>query len=696
MTETAMSVKRLIDDAILIVSTVRDEQVSERPPYASDVRRIVDRALALNFGEYVQFLERYGFLTLDRKTDLFSLTGAGTAIVSGDKARRDGMLADAKYHFVDRLQAIEKSPPKASPGVRLDGRYWRMECVGSGSLGRVWTGHQLSTDRDVAIKVFEGLDLLHRGSQTQPVRRQLELIIRRQAGVLSPFVVPILDQNSGHDEPYVVMGLAKGGNLRQLMDSGQLPPKLAIRYLFQVALGLRAAHKVGLIHRDLKPENILLDENGNAMLSDFGLTRLADSQGTMLRRAYVGYGSLGYMAPETFRQTVAPNPANDIYALGILLYEMLVGQLPGRRSAMPSEVIKGTPPELDSIFDKMTRDDLGERFSRIDEVLDALWESKKICAILDARTGPVFLEPPVTLPGLVVETRSDAAERGQTALADIVTQPRVEPKHSTAEAPQGRIEREAVNAQSPDVQTKDESPVIRGAAAAIVPISTVEVLDADVLEEKEALPVVEESALNTGENAEEQNLAQIEPDDTNLGVDTLQRDDADDDPSTRQRPQPRARTTRPKATRPRVARKTVPKKKPVPKAKKAKPRVSETKPQAEPDRDEHTGTVNSVGDSDITSNSAPPIAVDADSTRLLEAKSLPDEGKSKPKPKSPRAALPRVVGPIKTKKTAPKNDEPPSVVVDESLYDFEPTSAGVVGDDVDDGAKTAVHNLKEK
>ena len=179
-----------------------------------------------------------------------------------------------------------------------------------------------------------------------------------------------------------------------------MTPTLAIRYVVQIGLALRTAHKAGVIHGDLKPENILLDDVGNALLSDFALTRLTRSAETMLRRAYVGYGSLGYMAPETFRPGQAAEPANDIYALGILMYEMFSGHLPGRRSPMPSEVVEAVPAAVDDIFDRMTRDALDQRVSSIDEVLEALWSSPEIRELLDHRTGPFFIDRPVDLPGL--------------------------------------------------------------------------------------------------------------------------------------------------------------------------------------------------------------------------------------------------------------------------------------------------------
>ncbi|MCB9544860.1 MAG: serine/threonine protein kinase [Myxococcales bacterium] len=399
MAAQSISPARVVEDARRLLRTVRVELERGRRPYTSDVRRLVERSLALRFAEYVQFLEKFGFLTLERRTDTLNLTAAGGQVVDGHEGRLRGMAGDVKYHFGDRLN---DAPLAAEPGVeaqRLDGRYLRYERIGRGGLGTVSRGHHLALDRPVALKLFEGLGELFRPDQQEEVRRRMELAVRAHARLISPFVVQILDQNADHDPPYFVMELAEGGNLRGLLEDGPLAPAVALRYFVQVALGLKVAHAQGLLHRDLKPEAVLLDAVGNVKLSDFGLTRIAERDGARVRQAYVGFGSVGYMAPELFRGG-APGPAADIYALGILLYEMLTGELPGRRSPMPSDIAEGVPTDLDELFDRMTQDDPAQRPTDLDAVLTAVWTSKEAVALLDARQAPYFVEPPVTLPGL--------------------------------------------------------------------------------------------------------------------------------------------------------------------------------------------------------------------------------------------------------------------------------------------------------
>ncbi len=400
MADESTTSARVVSDARTLLRTVRDEIAGGRKPYASDVRRLIERGLALRFAEYVQFLERYGFVSLNRKSDLLTLTRAGEEVAGGDESRLTGLLGDARYHFGDRLNAVAEAPDASPQGERLDTRYLRFEAIGRGGLGSVWRGQQLSIDRPVAIKLLDGLFDLFTPDQHDEILRRLELAVRDHARLVSPFVIQIMDQNTSYETPYYVMELAPGGNLRQLLTQGALPPPVALRYFIQVALGLKAAHQVGLIHRDLKPENVLLDRQGNVKLSDFGITRVAERDGRTVRQAYVGYGSVGYMAPELFRGGSDVGPRADVYALGILLYEMLVGDLPGRRSPMPSQVTDGIPAEIDDIFDSMAQDDPDRRPADIDTVLTRLWTAPAIVELLDARQAPFFVEPPVALPGL--------------------------------------------------------------------------------------------------------------------------------------------------------------------------------------------------------------------------------------------------------------------------------------------------------
>ncbi|MFN7135407.1 MAG: serine/threonine-protein kinase, partial [Myxococcales bacterium] len=174
--------------------------------------------------------------------------------------------------------------------------------------------------------------------------------------------------------PYFVLELCAGGSLRQKLDALEgkpLPVAQATRMFLQLCYGLRAAHAQNLTHANLKPENVLFDHYGNALLADFGLSRVIEVDAARgMPQVFVGTGGMGYMSPEQLaRSNKDLGPASDVYSLGILLYEMLTGQLPGRRSPLPSAMNAEVPKELDPIFDKMTQDRRTERYPDLDAVL---------------------------------------------------------------------------------------------------------------------------------------------------------------------------------------------------------------------------------------------------------------------------------------------------------------------------------------
>lgn len=451
MPTQSTSPARVVDDARRILQTIHDEIAGGRQPYTSDVRRLVERSLALRFAEYVQFMERYGFLSLERRTDSLKVTTAGRQVIEGSAARLKSMAGDAKYHFGDRLNDAPMAEVEAVAAERFDVRYLKYECIGQGGLGSVWRGHHNTLDRPVALKLLSGLDEMFRPEQKEEARRRFELTVREHARLNSPFIATIFDQNAQHDPPYVVLELATGGNLRALLDQGRLDPSVALRYFIQMALGLRAAHAHGILHRDLKPSNVLLDAAGNVKIVDFGLTRVAERSNTM-RQAYVGYGSVGYMAPEMFRRTGTSNPTIDVYALGILLYEMLTGELPGRRSPMPSAISEGVPTDLDELFDIMTQDQARRRPADMDAVLAAVWASDDIVALLDAKQAPLFVDAPTALPGLPTPVRDPLAAM-LAEKSDVSSPTNVEAAPAPAvpaSAPPQPVSAPAVEAEDPE------------------------------------------------------------------------------------------------------------------------------------------------------------------------------------------------------------------------------------------------------
>lgn len=260
-----------------------------------------------------------------------------------------------------------------SKGQDLDLRYQKSDQIGSGPLGTVFRGKHNALGLDVCVKelkdIFGYFSFLQRGEVIKRLKKEL----CAQAQVRHPGIVQVLDQNTDVARPYFVMELCKG-SLREKLDAAGgkgIAVPLAIRYFLQLAYGLRAAHQQGLTHHNLKPENVMFDQFGNAKLGDFGLGRVIEvDQSKGMPQVFVGTGGMGYMSPELISRSKDAGPSSDVYGLGILLYEMLTGQLPGRRSPLPSEINSEVPAKLDPIFDKMSQDRKESRYPDFEAVFE--------------------------------------------------------------------------------------------------------------------------------------------------------------------------------------------------------------------------------------------------------------------------------------------------------------------------------------
>ncbi|MBZ4332042.1 serine/threonine-protein kinase [Corallococcus sp. AS-1-12] len=255
----------------------------------------------------------------------------------------------------------------------LDLRYQKFDPIGTGPLGTVFKGRYNALGLDICIKelkdIFGYFSFLQRGEVLKRLKKEL----CAQAQVRHPGVVQILDQNVDSARPYFVVELMRGSLKERLEASGGkgIDVPHALRTFLQLAYGLRAAHAAGLTHHNIKPENILFDAYGNAKLSDFGMSRVVEVDATKgMPQVFVGTGGMVYMAPELMNKGVQEaGPAADVYALGILLYEMFTGQIPGRRSPLPSEVNPEAPSGLDQLFDKATQDRREQRYPDVDAML---------------------------------------------------------------------------------------------------------------------------------------------------------------------------------------------------------------------------------------------------------------------------------------------------------------------------------------
>ncbi|AKF79795.1 protein kinase [Myxococcus fulvus 124B02] len=269
--------------------------------------------------------------------------------------------------------------PVAPKGTELDLRYQKFDPIGTGPLGTVFKGRFTALGLDICLKelkdIFGYFSFLQRGEVLKRLKKEL----CAQAQVRHPGIVQVVDQNVEASRPYFVLELMNG-SLKERLDAGGgsgVPVPFALRTFLQMAYGLRAAHATGLTHHNLKPENVLFDAYGNAKLSDFGLGRVVEVDATKgMPQVFVGTGGMAYMAPELMnRGAKDPGPSADVYGLGILLYEMLTGQIPGRRSPLPSEVNPEAPSGLDQLFDKATQDKREQRYPDVDAMLEDFYKA---------------------------------------------------------------------------------------------------------------------------------------------------------------------------------------------------------------------------------------------------------------------------------------------------------------------------------
>ncbi len=209
-------------------------------------------------------------------------------------------------------------------GDVVGGRYRLDRPIGSGGMATVWRAVDEDTGSVVAVK------LMHPRVQDDP---DLLARFRREADVVSrldhPCIVRLLDQGAEDDDgPYIVFELVEGTNLKALIrQEGHLAPAEAASIASQVARGLELAHRSGIVHRDIKSHNILVTGSGVATLTDFGIARLLDGMQDGLTRTGTVLGTSDYLAPEQARG-LGVDGRTDVYALGIVLYECLTGELP--------------------------------------------------------------------------------------------------------------------------------------------------------------------------------------------------------------------------------------------------------------------------------------------------------------------------------------------------------------------------------
>jgi eukaryotic-like serine/threonine-protein kinase len=201
-------------------------------------------------------------------------------------------------------------------------RYELIELVGKGGMSSVYKAHDQLLERNVALKVLHA----HYGDDAEYVER-----FRREARAVAqlshPNIVTVIDRGEADGHQFIVFELIEGENLKELVNrTGPLPVRQAVELAIAIADGLAFAHEHGIVHRDVKPQNVLLNRDGEAKVTDFGIARSLDVEHGVTQTGTV-LGTSSYLSPEQAGgQQVTP--ATDVYSLGVILYELLAGEVP--------------------------------------------------------------------------------------------------------------------------------------------------------------------------------------------------------------------------------------------------------------------------------------------------------------------------------------------------------------------------------
>jgi len=279
-----------------------------------------------------------------------------------------------------------------SAGSRL-GPYEIVSPLGAGAMGEVYRARDKKLDRDVAIKV-----LPESVAADPDTLARFEREAKAVAALSHPNILSIFDFGTHEGTAYVVMELLEGKTLRERLDEGPIPQKLAVDYALQIVKGLSAAHEKGIVHRDLKPRNLFVMKDGHVKILDFGLAKRIEaiasgeetSAPTAAQHTMPGtvMGTMGYMSPEQVRGLPVDH-RSDIFAFGAILYELLSGERAFKRDTAsdtiaailiqePSELSesgRSIPPALERIVKHCLEKDRDNRFHSARDIAFALGEA---------------------------------------------------------------------------------------------------------------------------------------------------------------------------------------------------------------------------------------------------------------------------------------------------------------------------------
>jgi serine/threonine-protein kinase len=299
-----------------------------------------------------------------------------------------------------------------TPGEVVAGRYELVELVGTGGMSSVYKAHDGLLERNVALKLLHP----HYGDDNEYVER-----FRREARAVAqmshPNIVTVIDRGEDRGQQYIVFEYVDGENLKEFLDrTGPLPVRRAVELALATADALAFAHEHGLVHRDVKPQNVLLTPDGEAKVTDFGIARSLDVEQGVTQTGTV-LGTSNYLSPEQASGKPV-TPATDVYSLGVVLYELLTGEVPFPGENFVAVAMKhmnepvpdissrrpDVPLRLVAAVERALEKDPARRFGSMDQFA---WELRQCLAEL----GPTDEERTFIAPGAVI--REGATHRAR-------------------------------------------------------------------------------------------------------------------------------------------------------------------------------------------------------------------------------------------------------------------------------------------
>ena len=278
-------------------------------------------------------------------------------------------------------------------GTILSGRYRLDARIGAGGMSTVYRAFDETLERQVAIKLLNR-EVTSDSDQLERFRREARAV----AQLSHPHIVGVIDAGEDEGRPYIVFEYVEGETLKErIRRQGRLPVPEAVAYAIEIARALGAAHARHIVHRDVKPQNVLIDEEGSAKVTDFGIARTLDEEGLTADGRVIG--TTDYVSPEqALGQAVTGQ--SDLYSLGIVLYEMLSGEVPFQGDSQVAVAMKhvreplpdvhrmrpGVSAALASVIDRATAKHPSERYANDAELIADL---EDVLAIETARSGNV-------------------------------------------------------------------------------------------------------------------------------------------------------------------------------------------------------------------------------------------------------------------------------------------------------------------